>query len=129
AHDYLGATYLRTGQFPEALDEFRTCRRLDDIPWYLARLAAAHGFAGNTAEARTLSKELRELSRRRRVTPECHFLVHVGVGESDLAFAWLQRMYDARSQYPLRLKVDPGFDRLRADPRFAEWLRRLKLAP
>jgi hypothetical protein len=51
------------------------------------------------------------------------------LGEKDQAFAWLQKMYDARSQYPLRLKVDPGFDSLRSDPRFAEWLRRLKLAP
>jgi urea transport system substrate-binding protein len=68
------------------------------------------------------------MSRRRYVTPECYFLVYVGLGERDQAFAWLQRMYDVRSQYPLRLKVQPDFDGLRADPRFARWLGRLNLA-
>jgi TolB-like protein/Tfp pilus assembly protein PilF len=129
AHDYLGIAYLHKGQFAEALGEFRTCRRLDDVPWYVARLAAAQARAGNPVEARALLKELQELSKRRQVAPECFLLAHAGLGESDPAFAWLQRTYDARSQYPLRLKVDPAFDSLRADPRFAGWLRRLKLAP
>jgi tetratricopeptide (TPR) repeat protein len=129
AHDYLGAAYLQKGQFAEALDEFRKCRQLDDIPWYLARLAAAHAIAGNQADARRLLKELQELSKKRSVTPECYFLVHVGLGDNDMAFTWLERMYDVRSQYPLRLKVQPDFDNLRADPRFAVWLGRLKLAP
>jgi serine/threonine-protein kinase len=129
AHDYLGVAYLQKGQLAEALGECRKCRQLDDVPWYLARLAAAHASAGNRDEARALLKELQELSKRRYVTPECYFVVHVGLGERDEAFAWLQKMYDARSQYPLRLKVQPDLDGLRADPRFAEWLRRLKLAP
>jgi urea transport system substrate-binding protein len=129
AHDYLGAAYLGKHQFAEALAEFRKCRQLDDVPWYLARLAAAQAFAGNQAESRTMLKELQELSKRRQVTPESYFLIYVGLGERDQAFSWLQKMYDARSQYPLRLKVDPGFDCLRADPRFDEWVRRLKLAP
>jgi serine/threonine protein kinase/CheY-like chemotaxis protein/tetratricopeptide (TPR) repeat protein len=127
AHDYLGIALLRKAQFAEALAEIRRCRQLDDIPWYLARLAAAHAIAGNHVEALTTLKELQQLSQRRHVTPECFFLVYVGLGETEQAFAWLQRMYDVRSQYPLRMKVDPGFDNLRADPRFAEWLRRLKL--
>jgi urea transport system substrate-binding protein len=127
AHDYLGAAYLQKGQFKEALSEFRKCRQLDDIPWYLARLASAEALAGNQAEARAKLKELQELSKRRYVTPECHFLIYVALGDRDQAFAWLQKMYDVRSQYPLRLKVHPDFDGLRADARFAEWLRKLKL--
>jgi urea transport system substrate-binding protein len=129
AHDYLGAAYLQKGQFVEALREFRQCRQLDDVPWYLARLAAAKAVAGKPAEARVLLKELQELSQRRYVTPECYFVVYVALGEPDPAFAWLQKMYNARSQYPLRLKVQPDFEGLRADPRFAGWLRQLKLAP
>jgi serine/threonine-protein kinase len=129
AHDYRGAAYLRKSQFAAALEECRTCRRLDAVPWYLARLAAAQAVVGNKDEARTLLKELQELSKRRYVTPECFFLVYVALRENDQAFAWMQKMYDVRSQYPLRLNVQPDFDGLRADPRFADWLRRLKLAP
>jgi hypothetical protein len=104
------------------------CRQIDQVPWYLARLAAAQAVAGNRAEALTLLKELQEESKKRYVTPECHFLVHVALGDRDQAFVWLRKMYDVRSQYPLRLKVHPDFDTLRGDPRFGEWLRRLKLA-
>jgi urea transport system substrate-binding protein len=129
AHDYLGAAYLQKGQFREALDEFRKCRQLDDVPWYLARLASAEAAAGNQAEARSKLKELQELSKRRYVTPECHFLIYVALGDKDQAFAWLHKMYDVRSQYPLRLKVQPDFDGLRTDVRFADWLRKLNLAP
>jgi urea transport system substrate-binding protein len=129
AHDYLGAAYLQKRQFKEALREIRRCRQLDDVPWYLARLAAAQALAGNPGEARNLLKELQEMSKRRYVTPECFFVIHAGLGDTDQAFAWLERMYEVRSQFPLRLQVDPGFDSLRADPRFADWLRRLKLAP
>jgi TolB-like protein/Flp pilus assembly protein TadD len=128
AHDYLGAAYLQKRQFAEAFAEFHKCRKLDDVPWYLARLAAAEAIAGNEDKARTLLIELQELSKRRYVTPECHFLVYVGLNDKDQAFAWLQKMVDVRSQYPLRLKVQPDFDTLRADPRFADWLRRLNLA-
>src|SRR5262249_2552465 len=116
AHDYLGAVYLQQGKNAEALAEFRRCRQLDDVPWYLARLAAAHAFAGNPAEARTMLKDLQELSQRRYVTPECHFLISVALGDRDEAFSWLQKMVDVRSQYPLRLKVQPEFDNLRDDP-------------
>src|SRR5262249_46075274 len=36
AHDYLGAAYMGKGLFNEALGEFRKCRQLDNVPWYLA---------------------------------------------------------------------------------------------
>ena len=104
-------------------------RFVHDVPWYIARLAAALAAAGNQGEARSLLEELQELSKRRYITPECYFVVYTALGERDSAFTWLQKMYDVRSQYPLRLKVQPDFDGLRTDPRFSEWLRRLKLAP
>jgi serine/threonine protein kinase/CheY-like chemotaxis protein/TolB-like protein/Tfp pilus assembly protein PilF len=127
AHDYLGLAYLCRGQFTEALGQIRKCRELDDVPWYLARLGAAEAIGGNKAQAQTALKELQELSKGRQVTPECYFLVYVALGDKEQAFAWLQTMYAVRSGYPLRLKVDPALDNLRADQRFTEWLRRLKL--
>ena len=127
AHDYRGAALLRQGKFASALEEFRKCRQLDKVPWYLARLAAAHALAGKLSEARAMLQELEDSSKRRYVTPECYFLVYVGLGEKDQAFAWLQKMYDVRSQYPLRLKVQPDFENLRSDPRFADLLRRMGL--
>jgi hypothetical protein len=51
----------------------------------------------------------------------------VGLGDVDQAFAWLERAYVVRSFWLLWLKVEPKFDRLRADPRSAALERRLDL--
>ena len=51
------------------------------------------------------------------------------LGEKDQAFAWLERAYQERSFMMLYLKVAPNLDPLRADPRYADLLRRVGLTP
>lgn len=56
-------------------------------------------------------------------------LVYAGLGERDEAFRWLDRSIDLRAPLVTLLKVDPRFDPLRQDPRFAGLLRRIGLPP
>jgi hypothetical protein len=53
----------------------------------------------------------------------------LGLGEKDKAFVWLEKGYDERAMSSVftLLKVDPIFDPLRSDPRFADLLRRMNL--
>ena len=53
--------------------------------------------------------------------------IHVGLGQKDQAFEWLRKGYQDRSDHLLWLGVDPTFDSLRADFRFAELLGRVGL--
>lgn len=53
--------------------------------------------------------------------------IYPGLGEKDKAFEWLEKGYDERSL--LHIKVDPGYDPLRSDPRFTNILHRMNLAP
>jgi hypothetical protein len=55
--------------------------------------------------------------------------IHEGLGEKDQAFAWLERAITERDTNVISLKVDPEFDSLRSDPRFADLLRRIGLSP
>jgi hypothetical protein len=45
----------------------------------------------------------------------------------DEAFVWLQKAYDDRDDRLMSLKVDPFWDRLRSDPRYANLVRGIGL--
>jgi DNA-binding winged helix-turn-helix (wHTH) protein/TolB-like protein len=51
----------------------------------------------------------------------------VRLGKKDEAFTWLEKAIDARATGVWGLKVDPAFDSLRSDPRFAKLLRQMNL--
>ena len=45
------------------------------------------------------------------------------------AFAWLDDAYEAHNFNLAELKANPMFDTLRSDPRYADLLGRMRLAP
>ncbi len=55
--------------------------------------------------------------------------VYSSLGRKDRAFVWLEKAYERRSFRMIFLAVDPRFDSLHSDPRFADLLRRIGLPP
>jgi DNA-binding winged helix-turn-helix (wHTH) protein/Tfp pilus assembly protein PilF len=51
--------------------------------------------------------------------------IYAALGERDLAFEFLERAFAARDPMMVSINVDPAFDGLRPDPRFADLLRRV----
>ena len=90
------------------------------------QLGYAYAVAGKTAEARRVLDELKELSKEHYVSPFRFALVYIGLGDMDQAFAWLNKTFDEDPYRLAVLKANPRFDSLRADPRFADLLRRMK---
>ena len=83
--------------------------------------------AGRHEEARKVHDELVALAQRHYV-PAYHLaIVCAGLGETDPAFAWLEKAHGERDGFLTYLKVDPRLDRLRPEPRFADLLRRVGL--
>jgi tetratricopeptide (TPR) repeat protein len=56
-------------------------------------------------------------------------LVQAGEGKIDEAFASLEKAFVQRSVNLYTMKIDPMMDPLRKDPRFAQYVARLKLPP
>jgi len=120
AHWTLGTAYTQQERYDEAVDEFRTAVQLSGgSPLTLATLGRVYALSGQSDEARKLLNELMNLSAQRYVSPCDIAIIHAGLGEKDLAFEWLDQAFAERSGRLFFLKVDPYWDNLRADSRFA----------
>jgi hypothetical protein len=84
--------------------------------------------SGNRVKALQALSDVLELSKRRYVSPFATAVIYTGLGDKERALRWLEKAFDDRSLDMIFLKVDPRFDRLHADPRFANLLRRMGLA-
>ena len=108
AHHFLGGILATVGRPAEAVAEFQTARALEANLEALAGLGYADGLCGNTREARQVVAELTELAKERYVSPILFALVHIGLGDNELA--WLETAYEHRSQWLSEAGVDPWFD-------------------
>ena len=131
AHVMLGATLVQTGMHGQAIAEFQRAQMLTgNSPEILGLLGYGYGMAGMKREARDVLKELNSLARQNRyVSSFSRATIHIGLGETDLAFKWLEQAYQERLWYLTLLAVDPLFDRLRGDERFTNLVRRMNLTP
>ena len=127
AHLDLGLAYLQKSMFAEALRELRQAATLlDDRSITLAVLGYASALAGERAVAYQILDQLRDRARQQDISSLHTAYVHVGLGNVDQAFEWLDRAYLERAGLLVFLKVEPIFDPLRSDPRFVDLLRRLR---
>jgi tetratricopeptide (TPR) repeat protein len=130
AHGRLGAAYEQKGMFEEAIGEFQKAITLSggsaDI---VAELDRAYALVGRRGEAQKVLDDLTQRSKREYIPPHSIALLYAGLGEQDLAFAWLEKAYVERSGSLTQLKVDPELDSLRSDSRFQDLLHRVGLAP
>jgi tetratricopeptide (TPR) repeat protein len=101
--------------------------KISDRPFALGHMGNAYARAGRLAEARAIIPKLQEHIRRDSLGTYEIALVYAGMGEKDQAFEWLEKAYAVRDMGLSFLKVDPGLDPLRSDPRFQAMLRRVGL--
>jgi TolB-like protein len=87
------------------------------------------GLAGKTAEARSLLESLHAKAEKSYVPPTSFAWIHLGLGETDAAFEWLDRAVDACDQFMMPIKSYEFFDPIRSDPRFLALTRKMNLEP
>jgi adenylate cyclase len=128
AHNSLGRVYLEKGMYAEALSEFQTASKLRVEPVVSAsNLAVFYALSGNKSEAQRILDEVKQMPEPSDERPLMIARAYTALGEKDQAFEWLERAYQERAFSVFFLKVDPEFDRLRSDPRFADLMRRVGL--
>ncbi len=130
AHFVLGLAYEQKKRYKEAIQELQQgISTSGGITVMTGALGHTYALSGNTDEALTVLNELKELSKRRFVSPYSIATIYIGLGEIDQAFEWLQKASELRSVWliHLHLKVDPRLDTLRRDGRFIGLLKKMGL--
>jgi TolB-like protein/Tfp pilus assembly protein PilF len=129
AHYALGRAYALKGNFAGAIGELEEACSLDNSTAMFGSLGYAYAASGKRDKALKILNKLKQLSRQHYVSPYTQALIYTGLGENDRAFEWLEKAYADRNDFLVWLKVDPELDRLRADPRFTDLLRRVGFSP
>jgi tetratricopeptide (TPR) repeat protein len=114
--------------YEEAITEVNKALSVEGNTSTIALLGNTYALAGKREEARKLLGQLEALSKRKYVPPFFIAAIYIGLGEKDQAFEWLEKAYQERHPHQVNLKVQPVFDPIRSDPRYADLLRKVGLS-
>ena len=126
----LGIVYLRKAMYPEAIANLEKALDMDkddpDVVLDIVELAYGYAAAGRKNEARKLLATLeRQEANGRDLGDIGLYPIYFALGEKDRALAWMEHALKRKSDALLYLRCWPEFDRLRADPRFTDLVRRV----
>jgi serine/threonine-protein kinase len=96
-------------------------------PMDIGVLSAAYARQGSLSRSDECVEKLRECSQTRYVTPLAEAFAAIGRGDLDLAFQRLDEAIEHKTIFINLLGIEPFFNPLRRDARFAKLLKRLNL--
>jgi hypothetical protein len=95
-----------------------------DSQLYTRWLGYAYALSGKRAAAYKVIEGIRAQAQRNFVSPTAIATIYCGLGEQNLALAWLEKAYQEHDPLLLDAKNEPALDSLRSDERFQELARR-----
>ncbi len=128
-HLALAEVYGYKRDFTRALAEVDAAAALMSDPVTDGTKGYILAAAGRRAEAQRLADDL--AGRYARQEPDVAAAlaaIHAGLGQNDDALTWLERAMERQEPWVSYIAVDPRFDTLRGDARFANLLARVGLA-
>ena len=127
AHKGLAEVYTQKGMHEEALREIERAILLSERSIFiLDDLGYVYACAGKLEEARKVLEDLDGLATDQYVSSYGRAVIHAALGEKEIAMAWLEKAYEERS-FLVYIKVDPAFDVLRKEEKFARLLDKMGL--
>ncbi|HZS09566.1 MAG TPA: tetratricopeptide repeat protein [Blastocatellia bacterium] len=128
----LGLAYEQKGMYGEALSQLQKAFEMPENHGpTMTRADIGHLYAvwGRRAEAGQVLEELIRKSEQSYVSAYDVAVIYAGLGETEQAFAWLDKAVEQRPFWLCWLKLDPRLDGLRQDPRFRSLLQRIGQTP
>ncbi len=124
ARIYLGRAFTAAGQYAKAIREFQIAdKTAGDSTSALIYSGQAYALSGKRGEASEILNQLK--TTKKYVSPAALAIFYAALDDKESAFKSLEQAYAERDPQLQFLKVEPGYDSLRDDPRFQEWLQKV----
>ena len=124
-HAVIGWAYTEQRKFPDAIKELQNAVRLSGgVPIYRCALARAYALSGNSQEAQKLLGQLEAAQTQGLGSGSGLAAVYAALGNNEKALYWVEHTAPGDIQANW-LRVDPAFDGLRHDQRFAAVVSRI----
>jgi TolB-like protein/Tfp pilus assembly protein PilF len=125
---YLGFALIANNQPADAVPVLEKALSVSNgSPAATGVLIRAYSHAGRRTDALRLLAELQKRRKAGYVPAGAFVNAYLGLGDNEQAFVWLEQAFKEQSNILQFLKVHPFLDPLRADPRFADLVRRVGL--
>jgi serine/threonine protein kinase/Tfp pilus assembly protein PilF len=128
----LAFAYAMKRMYPQALAEYDKISDQDKMTaagnqFVAGMLGWLNAVSGRRTDALKIAQEFNDLSAHAYVDFYWPGAIYAGLGDKDEAFRLLEKSYQEHAATMPYLAVDPFWDGLRSDPRFADLLRRMGL--
>jgi len=125
----LAMIYAQKEMYNKALAATQSMKKLlgDKDPLFLTTIGYIYSLSGKRDEAKKVLNELSEMSKHRYISSLRIALIHLGLGQKDEVFKWLEKAYEERDFWMVLIKTAPPLDRIRSDPRFKILLKKMNL--
>ncbi len=127
----LAGYQVHVGGYDEAISTLRTQISMmgDNIADETALLGFLYGVTGRVDSAYAALEQLNQLQAKGVYTsPSIRSWPHIGLGNLDEAFEWLDRAAEDRDSWLTNLQTCPVYQPIRSDPRYLGLLRQVGLS-
>jgi tetratricopeptide (TPR) repeat protein len=130
AHWWLFQTYTNQKRYDSALVELQKVSKLRGENITQFPLAGyLYAVSGKQAEAHQILEESQREAQGHYLSSNSIAVAYAGLGETDKAFAWLDKGLKEHDSAMVFINVDHRLDSLRSDPRFAQLIKNLGITP
>jgi tetratricopeptide (TPR) repeat protein len=119
------------GMPEEAMTEFENEAKIsgDEDAFLKTNMGQIYAMIGRIDEARQILNELLERAQSENIPKTLISQLYFTLGEEDKGFEFLDKAYEEHDEYLIFVKISPGFDTVRSDPRFIALLKKMNLEP
>ena len=128
ARRILEEVYAQSGRQKEAVEEREKVLSLSGSPELAASIAEDFSKYGYKGVQQSWLDGLTEISKHGYVSPFSIAEGYMRLGQKEKSFEWLERAYEEHDSGLVSIAVEPMFDPVRAEPRFKDIVRRMKLS-